>query len=248
MSEFRSAPVLVLDLDGTVRFSKNGPFVNKAEDIGIYPDVMPKINAMMEEGFLPIFVTNQGGVAFGYTTVNDVQESVMKTIYLLAGKVAMAFSAFGHVEGTVEPFRYRSLHRKPEIGMLAMAEAEMMKNNVFPDWDASVMVGDRPEDEECARRAGIRFQWAWEFFNRPHPDEGRSPFCTYCNDERQGFNCSASGRHRACFLIRGSQRRSLRTLSAFGLIPSGTLFEVSPTVAVTCSMGPRAMASPPLFR
>lgn len=183
MSEYRTAPVLVLDLDGTVRFSKNGPIVNKAEDVGIYPDVMPKINAMIEEGFVPIFVSNQGGVAFGYTDTDSVQHAVMQTIYLLAGKVAMAFTSFGHIEGTVDPFRYRSLLRKPEIGMLALAESEMVKEGVFPDWNASLMVGDRPEDQECAERAGVRFQWAWDFFNRPHPDTGRSPFCTYCKGE-----------------------------------------------------------------
>jgi phosphoglycolate phosphatase-like HAD superfamily hydrolase len=32
------------------------------------------------------------------------------------------------------------------------------------------MVGDRDEDMECAKNAGMAFQWAWDFFNREKPE------------------------------------------------------------------------------
>jgi phosphoglycolate phosphatase-like HAD superfamily hydrolase len=31
------------------------------------------------------------------------------------------------------------------------------------DAQASLFVGDRPEDQECAKRINVPFQWAWEW-------------------------------------------------------------------------------------
>jgi D-glycero-D-manno-heptose 1,7-bisphosphate phosphatase len=30
----------------------------------------------------------------------------------------------------------------------------------------SLYVGDRPEDEQAAQRAGVRFQWAWDWIEQ----------------------------------------------------------------------------------
>lgn len=77
---------------------------------------------------------------------------------------------YHHPQGKVEPYNHRSLLRKPDIGMLAIAEVDAYKAGVVVDWDNSLFVGDRPEDEECAKRAGIRFIWADEFFERQNAD------------------------------------------------------------------------------
>jgi phosphoglycolate phosphatase-like HAD superfamily hydrolase len=54
--------------------------------------------------------------------------------------------------------------------MLAMCEFEAFNAGLIVDWHKSLFVGDRPEDEECAKRAGIAFSWAWDFFERPMPE------------------------------------------------------------------------------
>jgi histidinol phosphatase-like enzyme len=50
--------------------------------------------------------------------------------------------------------------------MLAVAEVEAFDESYVIDWDESLMVGDRQEDEECARRAAIAFRYADDFFGR----------------------------------------------------------------------------------
>ena len=39
------------------------------------------------------------------------------------------------------------------------------------DWDKSLFVGDRPEDEQCANNAGIPFRYIDNFLNEPHTFE-----------------------------------------------------------------------------
>lgn len=48
---------------------------------------------------------------------------------------------------------------------------EAWRAGYIVDWNESLMVGDRPEDEECARLAHINFMWAWQFFSRGQPQE-----------------------------------------------------------------------------
>ncbi len=59
--------------------------------------------------------------------------------------------------GNIEPFNHRSMLRKPNIGMLALAEFEAWNAGYMIDWDSSLFVGDRPEDEQCAANANIKF-------------------------------------------------------------------------------------------
>ena len=71
-------------------------------------------------------------------------------------------------KGRIEPFRYRSLLRKPNIGMLASAEADAYKEGIVIDWNKSLLVGDRPEDEECAKNAQIKFKHIDNFIHDTH--------------------------------------------------------------------------------
>lgn len=50
--------------------------------------------------------------------------------------------------------------RKPAPGMLL----DLMRQLEVPP-SATLFVGDSPSDSEAARRAGVRFSWASEFFN-----------------------------------------------------------------------------------
>ena len=71
-------------------------------------------------------------------------------------------------KGKIEPYNHRSLLRKPDIGMLAVMEVEAYEVGIVIDWDKSLFVGDRPEDEQCAKNAGITFNHIDEFLNKPH--------------------------------------------------------------------------------
>lgn len=74
--------------------------------------------------------------------------------------------SLNHEKGKIEPYKHRSLLRKPDIGMLVLCEVEALKKGIIIDWPNSIFVGDRPEDEECAQRAAIQFIHADVFFGR----------------------------------------------------------------------------------
>lgn len=162
-------PALCVDLDGTIRYSKNGEFINTPADVALFPGVEEKLWEYRHKGFLIFGISNAGGVAFGHKTVVGNVREIQATIDLFFDNpFHMIKSCMHHPGGSVEPYNHRSLLRKPEIGMLALCEEEAFEAGFIVDWDNSLFVGDRPEDERCAANAGIPFRWAQDFFERSH--------------------------------------------------------------------------------
>lgn len=160
-------PVLCLDLDGTVRYSKSGPFINSVEDIVIYSGAEAQIWEYRDEGYMIVGVSNQGGVAHGFKTLEQAEHELDATIALFARcPFHIIKQCYHDGAGLVFPYNKRSLFRKPNVGMLAQIEVELFDAGYLADWDNSIFVGDRPEDEQCAKNAGIPFQWARDFFHR----------------------------------------------------------------------------------
>lgn len=171
-AEFEVKPALCLDFDGTIRYAKRGKFIQKPEDIALFEDVEPILWQHREKGFVILGITNQGGVAFGLKSLQQVQEEVAATLALFERDPFHDVQvSVLHAEGRKAPFNLRSLLRKPETGMLAASEARMFERGILIDWAHSIFVGDRPEDQACAQNAGIAFQWAYEFFGREKPEE-----------------------------------------------------------------------------
>lgn len=166
-------PALCLDLDGTIRYSKSGEFINRPEDVALFDGVEEKIWQYRNDGYLIFGITNQGGVAYGFKTPLDSNAEIdtMIGLFKLGNPFHIIEACFHHEKGTQEPFNHRSLLRKPDIGMLALCEVEARRSGYIVDWDNSLFVGDRLEDEQCANNAGISFQWASEFFNRKDNDK-----------------------------------------------------------------------------
>lgn len=158
-------PVLFTDLDGTIRESKSGEFVDGPEDIQIIQGRGSVLHRYKNEGWVLVGITNQGGVAHGHKDPTQVHAENRKTNELLQDiYTTMYFSPY-HPDSEHKVFGRTSLMRKPNYGMLARAEFELPQDyGVLPDIQHSLMVGDREEDQQCAERAGIDFQWAEEFF------------------------------------------------------------------------------------
>lgn len=164
-------PALCLDLDGTVRYSKSGEFINKPEDIALFDGVEAKLWEYRRNNYLILGISNQGGVAYGLKSPQS-DSAELDTMIKLFDKCPFDIikTCWNHEKGKVFPFNLRSLYRKPDIGMLALCEFEAFNAGIVIDWNNSIFVGDRPEDEECAKRASISFQWAWDFFGREKPE------------------------------------------------------------------------------
>lgn len=193
---------LVLDLDGTIRYSKSGKkFISGVEDVAVYADVEAKLWEYRNNGYLILGATNQAGVAFGYRTVDQVVEEIKHMCEHLFKRDPFhgIVGSHSHPNATDPHWRAPSLVRKPHYGMLVILERNALKHgNYWIDWPNSLMVGDRHEDRQCAERAEVPFAWAWDFFNRPPTDEQWNdciigikerredgwPICPHCgNDE-----------------------------------------------------------------
>lgn len=154
--------ILFLDLDGTVRHGVEelGHFVGGPEDVIVYPGVKERIAAWKKETRGRVVgVTNQGGIGDGKVSEGMVVAAIDYT-NLLLGKQLDVVMYCPHPTKVVE-----CLCRKPQPGMLSMAIMELERRHPFEMYPKSgmTMVGDRDEDMECARRAGIEFVTAREW-------------------------------------------------------------------------------------
>lgn len=164
-----TVPALCLDLDGTIRHSKKAPkgFIDGPDDVALFSDVEAKLWEYRNRDYLIFGMSNQAGVAFGFKDPTQVEAEIDATFQAFEkNPFHCVQQCYHHPEGKSFPFNKRSLLRKPDTGMLVLCEIDAFENGFLVDWDNSLFVGDRPEDEECARNARIPFQWAWEFFGR----------------------------------------------------------------------------------
>lgn len=164
-------PALCVDLDGTIRASRSGGFIDGPEDIVLLPNTEETLWRYRNAGYLVFGVTNQGGVAYGHKTIKQVNEEIEATLQLFKeNPFHMVKACYQMAGGKVPAYSYRSLHRKPGIGMLALMEVAAWDSGFVVDWDNSIMVGDGEEDKDLAKNADIAFLWADYFFSRNTPE------------------------------------------------------------------------------
>lgn len=173
---FEVRPALFLDLDGTVRKSKSGEFIDGPKDIELIPGMEDRIWEWKRKGYMIFGISNQGGIAYGIKTVKETNEEMVATTKLFKQSpfLSIKFSPH-HPEGNTWPFCFRSLARKPYYGMLIDVERECFTKGIVLDLDQSVFVGDRQEDEDVAKAADIRFVHANDFLTTDIPNWVRIP-------------------------------------------------------------------------
>lgn len=155
--------VLYVDLDGTIRhgFDELGRFVNGPEDVVVFDGVPELLGKYKVAGWRIIGVSNQGGIALGHTTQILVREAMAKT-NKLCGEVFDRITWCSHHPAAADPEMAICWCRKPRIGGLVLAAqglADQHRTDYYPP-HLGLFVGDRPEDEECAKSAGLPFMWA----------------------------------------------------------------------------------------
>jgi D-glycero-D-manno-heptose 1,7-bisphosphate phosphatase len=158
----KAVPVLYLDLDGTVRKGKDelGRFVNGPQDVEVFPEAVKMMRRWKDGGGRIIGVSNQGGVALGIVSHANVAAAMRET-YVQAGRMFDKIAYCVHHPDAGEPEMARCWCRKPSPGLVIESALEVARQygEYYPPY-MGLMVGDRPEDQECARLAGLDFQWA----------------------------------------------------------------------------------------
>lgn len=165
MTADKPTPVLYLDLDGTVRHGKDelGRFVNGPDDVVVFPEAVEMMRRWKAGGGRIIGVSNQGGIALGHLSQANCENTMTRT-HELSGQLFDKIAWCQHHPQAPHPEMARCWCRKPAPGLLIEAALDLASyyGEMYPPYMA-LMVGDRPEDQECARIANVDFQWAAEW-------------------------------------------------------------------------------------
>lgn len=160
----RATPLLILDLDGTVREGKDdalGRFVNGPEDVVVFPEAVEMMRRWRAGGGRIVAVTNQGGIALGIVSREQVVAALVETYNQCDGLFDRMCMCSHHPDAE-ELDDARCWCRKPLPGLIFDAISDLTQFygvEYYPPYMA-LMVGDRPEDESCAKMVNIEFQWA----------------------------------------------------------------------------------------
>jgi D-glycero-D-manno-heptose 1,7-bisphosphate phosphatase len=127
-------------------------FVNKPDDFRLLPGAAAAIRQLNEAGIPVVVVTNQGGIALGYLTEDDLAAIHQRMADLLAAEgahVDAVYSCPYYPNGTIPRYSKDSPDRKPGTGML-----ERARDDLGIDVRKSYLVGDATTDILAGLRAG----------------------------------------------------------------------------------------------
>jgi D-glycero-D-manno-heptose 1,7-bisphosphate phosphatase len=147
----RGRPAVFLDRDGAV-VEETG-YLHRVEDILLIPGAAKVIAAANQQSVPVIMVTNQSGIGrgyYGWTEFNSVQDAIVALLAAEGARVDAVYACAHHPDA--KGFLAHPDHpaRKPNPGMLLQAASDLAL-----DLKASWLVGDKANDIETAKRAGI---------------------------------------------------------------------------------------------
>ena len=140
---------IFLDRDGTL--IREVGYLQRREDLYIYPSALEAVRRINQRGTLAVVVTNQSVVARGLLTEKELQHLHQELQELFQRKGAHLDAFYycpHHPEGHGE-YRQVCPCRKPEPGLLFRAAQDLQI-----DLGSSHVIGDRLLDVEVAHRAG----------------------------------------------------------------------------------------------
>lgn len=144
-----------LDRDNTL--IENEGDLGDPDDVRLRDGVGASLRRLREAGYRLVVVTNQGGVARGKYTEQDVDAVHQRIAELIdeqaeqSGVIDRFYYCPYHPDGTVDEYRREHPWRKPHPGMLLQAARDLEL-----DLGESWMVGDQSRDVAAGVSAGCR--------------------------------------------------------------------------------------------
>lgn len=161
MIDLTTMRLIIFDVDGTLVKTKSGATFRKtADDWEPIDGRIAKLRDLRDQAFSLALASNQGGVGYGYMAAEDISKELHRTARWFYIPEQAVFACYTHPNATID--RYRVVddpRRKPNGGMII--EAMTTFNCSAAE---TLFVGDRPEDEQAAKNAGVSFAWSHEFF------------------------------------------------------------------------------------
>jgi D-glycero-D-manno-heptose 1,7-bisphosphate phosphatase len=144
-------PALFLDRDGAV--VEDTGYLHQVEDIRIIPGAGKVIAAANRRSVPVIMVTNQSGIGrghYGWAEFKSIQDAIINSLASEGAGIDAVYACAHHprAEGNLAHPDHPA--RKPNPGMLLQAASALML-----DLKSSWLVGDKADDVETAKRAGI---------------------------------------------------------------------------------------------
>lgn len=140
--------VVFLDRDGVINDDTGHYYIFKPEDFKLNAGILDSAKLIAEKGFDIVVITNQGGIARGTYTKQDVEKvhACMTKLFAEAGVGILAVYYCPHHN------KFEScLCRKPSGLMIKKAISRFNINA-----EESFMIGDNDKDVEAAINAGIQ--------------------------------------------------------------------------------------------
>ncbi len=152
MDDQMKKPAVFLDRDGTI--NEQMGYINHPSRFFLLPGAAEAIRLLNANGFLSIVVSNQSGVARGYfplELVYEIHSKMEKMLEKDGARLDGIFFCPHHPRGAVPEYSVKCDCRKPETGLIAQACRKLEI-----DRTRSYVVGDRCQDLEMARSAGLK--------------------------------------------------------------------------------------------
>lgn len=148
----------IFDKDGTIVAACEGRPANTIEEQVLLPGVAERVAQLHRDGHKLAVASNQGGVAFGYVSLEQARELVASAAMLIGTR---DFAFCPHHPGGTDPVHGIVCScRKPQPGMIIQL---MLRNGMSAA--ETIVIGDRESDRQAALAAGVRFEWAKDFFS-----------------------------------------------------------------------------------
>lgn len=153
--------LIIFDMDGTLRRTTvaGKPCPHAPGEWALLPNVREKLSRIVRERDEIRFgvASNQDQVAYGLLT----EQMALRLIEDLWDEAVGLNRSAPVVRICPHAMDAGCGCRKPEPGMLL----SIMRACGVPPGE-TLFVGDAEVDREAARRAGVSFAWAWDFFDR----------------------------------------------------------------------------------
>ena len=145
-------PAVFLDRDGTI--NEEVGYLQDPKQLILIPGAAQAIRIFHDCGFKVVVVTNQSGVARGYFS-EEVLVQIHHHLSAMLRQEKAVIDAFyycpHHPEEGFPPYRKACSCRKPKAGMLLQAACDL-----HLDLSRSYMVGDKMQDVEAGKNAGVK--------------------------------------------------------------------------------------------
>lgn len=136
----------------------------KPEEQILEEGVFERIQQLREAGHVIALASNLSAVAKGLITMDEARVLMENCAEKIGGAAAIKCCGYDRhgkkvVDGKPNPYARDDACHKPHPGMIL----EIMDELKFPPVD-TYMVGNKQDDENAARSAGVTFYWAKKFF------------------------------------------------------------------------------------